>query len=253
MLFRSQIWATPPIGGDWVNDQSYVPYQADLNAVLCTSDGQAFQPSSSNGAIANVRYVFSRGDAIQQVGGTQNPRRGVFEFNRCARLADITDGTSNTAAISERAVYTGAPNKVKGGYCMNVSGLDSSPIIAMAFEGPDGTFMGCTPTDSHRRVGESWASGYAMCTGFNTVLPPNAPMASSSKGEWSWGVFPPSSYHPGGVIVGRCDGSASFVSETVDTGDLSQPEARISGNPASPYGAWGAFGSMNGGESIPLN
>ncbi len=231
-----------------MNDANYPPYQQKLSGVLCPSDGQSGQASASNGRIANVSYVFSRGDAIRYVNDGQRPKRGPFDFNRCVSLAEIHDGTSNTALISERAIYTGSTRRVMGGYCMNVGGLNTSPIQAMSFKGADGNFVNCTPTSSHRRVGESWASGYALCTGFNTVIPPNGAMASSSRGEWSWGVFPPSSYHPGGVIVGRIDGSVAFVSETIDTGDLSVPEARLTGNNASPYGVWGALGSIHGGE-----
>ena len=42
------------------------------------------------------------------------------------------------------------------------------------------------------------------------------------------------------------DGSVRFVPDTVDVGDLSKPQ--VTGGP-SPYGVWGAFGSMNGEET----
>ncbi len=54
------------------------------------------------------------------------------------------------------------------------------------------------------------------------------------------------SYHPGGVNVVMADGSIHFISETIDTGDLTAPQP-ISGQP-SPYGVWGALGSRDGGE-----
>jgi len=43
------------------------------------------------------------------------------------------------------------------------------------------------------------------------------------------------------------DGSVTFISETIDTGNLAAP-APISG--FSPYGIWGAMGSRNGAEPI---
>ena len=66
--------------------------------------------------------------------------------------------------------------------------------------------------------------GYIGVTGFNTVLPPNAPICESSKGEWSDGLFPPQSRHPAGVLASLADGSVRFISENIDTGDLALPE-----------------------------
>jgi len=88
-------------------------------------------------------------------------------------------------------------------------------------------------------------------TGFNTILPPNAPTCSHDRAEWSEGPFPPSSYHPGGVVAAMVDGSCRFISETIETGDLSQPEMTGKSGP-SPYGGWGAMGTRDGGESKTL-
>ncbi len=64
-----------------------------------------------------------------------------------------------------------------------------------------------------------------------------------------------SSNHPGGVNVGRVDGSVQFVSETVNTGTLQQggtigpgAGARWSRGP-SPWGVWGAMGTVGEGET----
>ena len=52
-----------------------------------------------------------------------------------------------------------------------------------------------------------------------------------------------SSYHPGGVNCALFDGSVRFVNETVNTGTLS---ANPVDSGSSPYGVWGALGSING-------
>ncbi|MGL6196871.1 MAG: H-X9-DG-CTERM domain-containing protein, partial [Thermoguttaceae bacterium] len=63
-----------------------------------------------------------------------------------------------------------------------------------------------------------------------------------------------SSYHTGGAVVGMCDGSVSFVSETVNskspTYDVAQPACGNTG--PSHYGIWGAMGTRSGGESSSL-
>jgi hypothetical protein len=247
-----------PPGGDWVNYGQYPPFMVKLGTVLCPSDGKAAAPThANNGNISNVSYAFSRGDGISNIVSTSKPR-GAFMWGRCRMLSDLTDGTSNTIYVSEMAVYSGNRADLMGSYCMNVSGLNTSPIIAMSFKGPAGTLVNCTPADSHQRRGESWASGYPLCTGFNTVIPPNGPMASRTKGEWEWGVFPPQSFHPGGVNGGMGDGSVRFISETINTGNLALPEANNSAaqppyNKMSPYGVWGALGSASGGEPTSGN
>lgn len=244
-----------PPGGPWPNHGPYPPYQTKISYVICPSDGKAVAGGHPNNtAIAPVNYCFSRGDLINNLDNPGNNLRGPFSTNRCVTISEIVDGTSNTLAISELAIFTGQRTDLKGAYCMRVAGLDDGPIIAMAFKGPNGTLVNCTHGDSHWRRGESWASGYAHCTGFNTVLPPNSPIALQDKGEWSWGTIPPQSYHPGGVNAAMCDGSIHFISDTINTGNLASPQFnRVTpALKASPYGVWGALGSMSGGESAGL-
>ena len=45
------------------------------------------------------------------------------------------------------------------------------------------------------------------------------------------------------------DGSVRFISETIDCGDPSVKEV-ASGQ--SPYGVWGALGTISGGETLRL-
>ncbi len=67
------------------------------------------------------------------------------------------------------------------------------------------------------------------------------------------------SYHPGGVNVSLGDGAVRFVSETIETKNLSTNWYSVGGNSIadkgvrpSPYGIWGALGSINGGENASL-
>jgi len=57
-----------------------------------------------------------------------------------------------------------------------------------------------------------------------------------------------SSYHTGGVNVTIGDGSVQFISDTINSGTLTDTTTPTSG--PSPFGVWGAMGSINGGENV---
>jgi prepilin-type N-terminal cleavage/methylation domain-containing protein/prepilin-type processing-associated H-X9-DG protein len=244
-----------PAGGPWPNWNQYAPYRVLIPGFRCPSDGKSSLPHLlQNPGMAPVNYCFSKGDLINNLVSPGNNLRGPFTTGRNVPLAEITDGTSNTLAISEQCVYTGNVRDLKGSYC-TVGNLHLSPIVAMAYKGPNGTLNCTTFAASHHRRGESWASGYPLCTGFNTVLPPNSPIALNATGEWNWGVIPPQSYHPGGVNAAMCDGSVQFISDTINTGNLASPQFNNVTPPLknSPYGVWGALGTMAGAEAVSLN
>jgi hypothetical protein len=101
------------------------------------------------------------------------------------------------------------------------------------------------------RFGIAWTDGQVMYIGFNTVLPPNGP-ACADGGDWGDSthlVIPPASRHPGGVMSTFSDGSTHFISNTINTGNLSVRQT-ITG--PSVYGVWGALGSKNGGENAAI-
>ena len=67
--------------------------------------------------------------------------------------------------------------------------------------------------------------------------------------EWtshSDAVLPPTSHHPGGVNLVLADGSTRFISNDIDTGNLSVRQPNVG---ESRYGVWGALGSKAGKEA----
>ena len=225
----------------------YTPFAQTIPSFVCPSDpgGNA---GHSNG---NINYALNYGDQVANVTGDDNPR-GVFGYYSEIGFRDITDGTSNTIAMSEITSYNGDALRIRGGsYITDFSQADLSntPILCKQAVAQDGRMDGTPPT-SHHRVGTNWAAGHPMISGFNAILPPNSPACAVSKGEWSVGLFPAESYHPGGVQTMMCDGSVQFVTESVDTGNLSMQEPSQSPDYSqSPYGVWGALGSKGGGET----
>jgi prepilin-type processing-associated H-X9-DG protein len=61
-------------------------------------------------------------------------------------------------------------------------------------------------------------------------------------------MMTPNSFHPGGVSTAMCDGSVRFVSQTIDAGSPNQ-NMSMSHSGSSPWGVWGALGSLDGSEA----
>lgn len=67
----------------------------------------------------------------------------------------------------------------------------------------------------------------------------------------NFGIFSASSNHPGGVNGCMTDGSIRFFSDTINCGNLSV-DHKVNYNAASPFGVWGALGTVSAGETVTL-
>lgn len=217
--------------------------------LLCPSATSANTPASA------VNYMFSAGDSISGNRDGTN-LRGVFQRVNGVNMRDITDGTSNTIAMSERLITNfamgtgGGSIRVENGTATGLSGLSGNPSQCVATA--SGRFYG-DPSTVKGRTGWRWTDGQIEKLGFTTVLPPNAASCiegGDTNGDGSTTIMSPTSNHPGGAMGLYCDGSVKFVSETIDTGDLTAAQATTG---RSPYGVWGAMGSKSGGEVYSSN
>ena len=114
---------------------------------------------------------------------------GAMRPKFATRLAEVTDGTSNTFLFAEhaKAIFTEAT-------------IQLDPW----------TF------------GFYWQSGYYSNTKFDAMYPPNAHRKFSGRlaypsGWWYVTIQSASSMHPGGANFAFCDGSVRFIKETIDT------------------------------------
>jgi hypothetical protein len=87
--------------------------------------------------------------------------------------------------------------------------------------------------------------------GFCTIFPPNSPSCIRDQDLGSWGIYSATSEHSGGINGVLVDDSVRFFSNTINCGNLSiksKPKEYFANT--SPFGVWGALGSLSGGESL---
>ncbi len=226
-------------GGPEPWNGSYTPWKARIKTFFCPSDGG---PQSTGVEFTN--YMFCSGDSIGQL-NSDNQSRGMFgrtNTDKGFRLADVTDGLSNTIAISERR---------KGS---SLAVTRTAQQSGEWFTTPNGClsqYNASTKTwaiTASEWAGRRWPDGGMGFTGITTNAPPNSVSCAWNSNDAQPGLYPPSSYHPAGVNAAMGDGSVRFISQNINCGDLSADGKTLNGQ--SPYGVFGAMGSRAGGESL---
>ena len=264
-------------GGTWQNN----PWKQKMDPLLCPSDGAANSRTGDSQQGSN--FCVSQGD---WAGHTQNndtpatvrqqPRtRGVFAAGVQRGIETISDGTSNTLCISERAVWDQTRMIIGGGLAhnrgieplagsralenngSNVAGdndyVNVNPNACLLMKGPGGRFRDDLATADIYGGGDlglRWADGGAFCNLFCTILPPNSPACNASDGTSNDRILnPPTSFHTGGVNTAMADASGRFISDSIGAGSVTVLTRIDHNTGASPFGVWGAMGSRNGRES----
>ncbi len=204
-----------------------VPVFKELPGLRCPSDPQ----NNIAGRGGATNYLANKGNGIIWLGATGPntgfpEQNGVMYYQSCVKIGDITDGTSNTAAFSERILADG-----NNGIVSPIADVFFSPLQPTT---ADQAVSMCDAVDITNLanqfplfMGSPWSHGQ------HTYLHVNVPNSRSC------GFFtalranmPASSRHVGGVHSQLADGSVRFVSENIDRG------------------LWRAVGSRNGGEVI---
>jgi prepilin-type N-terminal cleavage/methylation domain-containing protein len=197
-----------------------LPYNAPINnaarltelpMLRCPSD--RLNPMPQTGGATN--YMANKGSGIvwrNATGANANmaPPNGVFYYHSRTRFADILDGTSNTASFSERILSDGSNAIV-------------SPIADVFFHPgapttPDQAVQMCDALDITNLANQfPLFMGAPWIDGQHTYLHVDVPNSRSCGFFLTMRAsMPPSSRHPGGVLLLLCDGSTRFVSETIN-------------------------------------
>jgi prepilin-type processing-associated H-X9-DG protein len=137
------------------------------------------------------------------------------------KITEISDGTSNTAMMSESTIGEG-PESASSPPPANVQTVYAYLAAGTALS--ESACRSATRWNVERRRGFMWATGELRCATYNHYYPPNARDWDCVTNDYTPGVGlytaigfrAARSRHTGGVNLLLGDGSVRFVRETVD-------------------------------------
>jgi type II secretory pathway pseudopilin PulG len=230
-------------------------FQSPISMFHCPSDNDSRQMLQSIVPNQRSNYTFCIGDNWSNNYYANGVFRGIFGALVWHDMSSCTDGTSNTAMLSE--VVVGSPNKTE------VESITTASIkqgtVRLSNTAPTNPQTCFNYRNGNNVSGTKflmWRNNFRFCAGmdsegFTTVLPPNSPSCGGytpTSDLYFSGIMSVTSNHSGGVQAARVDGSVFFISDTIDCGDLTAASPTATSG-ASPYGVWGALGTRNGGET----
>ena len=190
----------------------------EISIFRCPSD--FVNPLPQTGGAIN--YMANKGSLHLWQDPQQN---GVFVYLRSIQFRDISDGTSSTAAFSERMLCDGNNGMLSPQSDVFLSFADPST--------PDDAIQICDQVDIKNLafqfplfMGAPWINGQ------HTYLHVDTPNRRSCGFYPTKATMPATSRHTGGVHVLYCDGSVQFVSDGIERA------------------IWRAIGSRDGSEVI---
>ncbi len=230
-----------PFPGEVVGGE-YTPWRFKVPVLICPTVPTEF--SDADLSIGITSYGLSVGDNVLDVVGGQT--RGMFESKRWKRLAEVTDGTSNTLAIAEIKVGQGI-----SGWFTEEELTWPSKIPSRAV---DKKFLARLPIwDPPLQYGRGmrWNDGAPGYTSVTTILQPNDACSSNRfTHDLVNGHYNAGSYHPNLILALFVDGSVRTIDEYIDNGDLHVQTPIGDERSPSTYGVWGEMGTIGCGEAL---
>ncbi len=221
-----------------------------LSAFKCPSS----PPAPARGTVSGGwdgpggNYGWCTGSSVETVwAGTRFNGMMAYSVNR--RMADVTDGLSNTLMASEFLSGTGQTGSA-GRYPYDVFYVGNGPLTGVANRDfptaaeltSIGTAARNSPIGFKSNNGTMWAWYAVGQSTLTTAAPPNwqyptvgGDCCPGGAHDWGWGIFPPRSLHSGAVNGALGDGSVRTISDNVDLLTFQRLGNRSDGNPLGDF------------------
>jgi prepilin-type N-terminal cleavage/methylation domain-containing protein/prepilin-type processing-associated H-X9-DG protein len=220
---------------------------SDMPAPPWTTPWAQCSYGMSRGTQENIRFNWATTDQLPDP-NAQNPTKcnaalgnGMFGAEGVIKIADVTDGTSNTTLFGETSRWIDDPAKGVNWYYFtaafgtynsttpsaSIGGYNNGDfrIETGAFTYPD---INGPPDRTGQYLSAVWChcgTGYCIPTDW---LDPKCLQSVRRLGQWAF-----RSLHPGGVNFAFADGSVKFVKQTINTQALMALGTRAGGEVVS--------------------
>lgn len=206
------------------------PMQIEVKTFKCPSSNPN-QKSPANGwGGPGSNYGWCTGSSVFTAGSANSTNaNGIIVFSSENRMADITDGTSNTILAGEMLSGSGSTSPAM--FPFDIFYVNDGPFAAIANKAfptqaevdTIGNSAKTSPVGSRANNGNLWAWYSHYQSAINTAVTPNWQYPSAGGNccpggahDWGYGLTPPRSQHSGGVNVAMGDGSLKFMRNSVN-------------------------------------
>ena len=186
---------------------------AAVPTFLCPADGAGRVPGLDFGA---TNYAACAGSGAADHGSLTGAD-GLFYTGSAETFARLRDGSSNTAAFSERPLGPGG--SVADDAVFDPASGEAARLVREIPGGGDPTNAAClagAPGGWFTERGGKWILGNYGNTLYNHALPPNAAAPDCMNQRQQKARLSARSDHAGGATALLGDGHVRFVAETVD-------------------------------------